>query len=79
VTGPNWNPGQGKDPRPDNITDAMGAYRQEPRMAALGMGKSGRVGVRTSSWRWERRNRMRNSQRVNREGDDYWTVKKIKE
>jgi hypothetical protein len=48
-------------------------------MAALGMGKSGRVGVRTSSWRWERRNRMRNSQRVNREGDDYWTVKKIKE
>jgi hypothetical protein len=28
------------------------------------------------SWRWGRRNRMRNCQRVDREGDNDWTVKK---
>lgn len=50
------------------------------------MGSPGRVGydvgglwVRTSSWRQGRRNGMRNSQRVRQEGDNYLTLKMIKD
>ena len=35
MTGPNWDPAQGKAPRPDPITDAVFAYRQELGMDAL--------------------------------------------
>lgn len=38
---------------------------------------SGGVG-RASSWRWGRRNGMENSQRVDQDGNNNWTVKKIK-
>jgi hypothetical protein len=34
-------------------------------------------GVETSSWRWGRRNWMRNSQRANWEGDSDWTIKRL--
>jgi hypothetical protein len=33
-----------------------------------------RVGVRTSSWRWERRNGRRNSQKVDLDRDKDWSV-----
>jgi hypothetical protein len=33
----------------------------------------------TSSWRLERKNGMRNCQRAGKEGDNDWTVKKIKD
>jgi hypothetical protein len=32
--------------------------------------------VGTSSWRWGRRNGMRNSQRADQEEDNNWTVKR---
>jgi hypothetical protein len=35
--------------------------------------------VGASSWRWGRRNGMRNCQRVDWKGDDDWIVKKIKD
>jgi hypothetical protein len=33
----------------------------------------------TSSWKQERRNGMRNCWRVDREGDNNWTIREIKE
>jgi hypothetical protein len=35
--------------------------------------------VGTSSWRQERRNRVRNCQRTEQERDNDWTVKKFKD
>jgi hypothetical protein len=35
--------------------------------------------LRTSFWRWGRRNRMRNCWREDQEGDNSWTAKKIKD
>jgi hypothetical protein len=36
------------------------------------------LGVGAFSWRWGRKNGMRNCQRVEQEGHNEWTVKKLK-
>lgn len=44
-----------------------------------GLGLGGGRAVGTPSWRWERRNGTRNRWRAEWDGDDDWTVKKIKD